>query len=164
MSTTSRRSFLATTGALLAAAAAAPLEAVRPPRVEDAPAPSAHGTRAAATSPQGAWMNNQPQYKTVALYQFTPEMLQPLVGTNFNAADSQGHRMTLRLLSVNDLHQECPGSQSAFSMRFQLVGGKAAPQGTYQFFSPPLGSFLMFVVPSNRKAKSPTYTAVFNRI
>lgn len=159
MSTTSRRRFLATAGTLLAAAAAAPLGAVRPPRVEDAPAPT-HGR---APNAQGAWLSRQPQYQTVSLYQFTPDLFQPLVGTRFTAQDGEGQRMTLRLLSVNDERKQSPGSTTAFSLRFQLVAGKAAPQGTYQFSSPPLGQFLMFVVPSGA-SKRATYTAVINRL
>ena len=162
MSHTSRRSFLSTAGALIAAAAAAPLEAVRPPRADDAPAPIGPG-RGPASTPTASWVTNQPQIQTVALYQFTPQLFQPLVGTNFQAVDDKGRRLVLRLRSVNDLSKQCRGSQAAFSLQFQIVSGKQLPQGTYQFSTPPLGTFLLFVVPS-KPSKAGTYTAVINRL
>jgi uncharacterized protein DUF6916 len=162
MSTSSRRKFLTTAGTLIAAAAAAPLAAVRPPRLEDAPAGS--GRTATTTAGQaGAWINKQPLYQSVALFQFTPELFQPLVGTQFKVADSHGQRASLRLMAVSDLKKQNLSSKTAFSLQFQLVGGKALPQGTYQFFTPTLGTFLMFVVPS-AAAKNPHYTAIINRI
>ena len=162
MSHTSRRSFLSTAGALIAAAAAAPLEAVRPPRADDAPAPTGPG-RGPVSTPAASWITNQPQIQTVALYQFTPELFQPLVGTNFQAVDDKGRRLVLRLRSVSDLSKQCNGSQTAFSLQFQMVSGKQLPQGTYQFSTPPLGTFLLFVVPS-KPSKTGTYTAVINRL
>jgi hypothetical protein len=99
----------------------------------------------------------------VALYQFTPELFQPLVGTNFQAVDDKGRRLVLRLRSVSDLSKQCNGSQTAFSLQFQMVSGKQLPQGTYQFSTPPLGTFLLFVVPS-KPSKTGTYTAVINRL
>ena len=162
MSHTSRRSFLSTAGTLIAAAAAAPLAAVRPPRADEGAAPVGHGV-APTSSPANTWINNQPQYKTVSLYQFTPQLFQPLVGTTFQAADDKGHRLSLRLMTVQDLSQQCHGSQTAFSLQFQTISGKAMRQGTYQFYTPTLGQFLLFVVPS-KPNKNTTYTAVINRL
>lgn len=159
MSSTSRRSFLATTGALIAAAAATPLEAVRPPLISEPHAPTGPGGH----NPANTWIGNQPQYQTVALYQFTPQSFQPLVGTNFKVTDSQGHRLTLRLMTVSDLSKQCPGSKSAFGLRFQVVAGKPLGQGTYQFYTTTLGTFLLFVVPSIMTSHT-TYTAVINRV
>ena len=163
MSHTSRRKFLSTTGTLIAAAAAAPLAGVRPPRAEDAPVPTGHGGSGPRSSPANAWVANQPQYKSVTLYQFTPQLFQPLIGSTFEASDSKGRRVSLRLNAVTDMSQECHGSQAAFALQFQTISGKPLPQGTYQFYTPPLGEFLLFVVPS-KPNKSTTYTAVINRL
>ena len=162
MSHTSRRSFLSTAGTLIAAAAAAPLAAVRPPRADEGVAPIGHGV-APTSNPTNAWVTNQPQFKTVVLNQFTPELFQPLVGTTFQAVDDKGRRNTLRLLAVNDLSKQCHGSRTAFSVRFELISGKQLPQGTYQFSAPTLGPFLLFVVPS-KASRNATYTAVINRL
>lgn len=158
MSKTSRRAFLASAGTFMAVAAAAPLEAVLPRRAGEDRAP---GTRAPGSAAN--WLAKQPQFQTISLYQFTPQLFQPLVGTTFQAVDGSGRQVALRLITVTDLRQQCRGSQTAFALRFQLLGGKPLPQGTYQFSSPPLGTFLLFVVPS-RPSKGATYTAVINRI
>lgn len=163
MKSTSRRSFLATAGTLIAAAAVTPMEAVRPPRLEDAPARSGRTGAASPASAANNWVNNQPLVQSTSPYQFTPELFQPLIGTQFKVADSHSQRATLRLMAVDDLKKENLASKTAFALRFQLVGGKSLPQGTYQFFTPPLGTFLMFVVPS-RPSKNTSYTAVINRI
>ncbi|HXZ29373.1 MAG TPA: hypothetical protein VEG08_15365 [Terriglobales bacterium] len=158
MSKSSRRAFLATTGAFLAAAAALPLQAAA-----QAPAADAGGPAGRASDPANAWLGDQPQYQTISLYQFTPQMFQPLIGSSFVVTDSQGHRLGLRLTAVSDLSKQNPGSRTAFSLSFQQQGGKALEQGTYQFSAPPLGTFLLFVVPS-KTLRQTTYTAVVNRL
>lgn len=159
MSKSSRRAFLTTAGTFLVAAAAAPLHAVKPLQAVDTPARG----RGHSSDPASSWLNSQPQYQTISLYQFTPEMLQPLVGSAFQVTDNQGHRLSLRLIAVTDLSKQNPGAKTAFSLRFQQKGGTALEQGTYQFSTPPLGPFLLFVVPS-QGPRGATYTAIINRI
>ena len=143
MSKSSRRAFLAATGTFLAAAAALPLQAVG-----QAPAADAGGPAGRASDPANAWLGDQPQYQSISLYQFTPQVFRPLIGSNFVVTDSQGHRLGLRLTAVNDLSRQNPGSRTAFSLSFQQQSGQKLEQGTYQFSTPPLGTFLLFVVPS----------------
>ncbi|HUK87730.1 MAG TPA: hypothetical protein VLT85_08710 [Terriglobales bacterium] len=158
MSKSSRRAFLAATGTFLAAAAALPLRAVA-----QAPAADAGGPAGRPSDPAHAWLGERPQDQSMSLYQFTPQLFQPLVGSSFQVADSQGHRLALRLVEVNDLRKQNPGAQTAFSLRFQQQGGKALEQGTYQFSAPPLGTFLLFVVPAKARTGA-TYTAIINRL
>lgn len=159
MSKSTRRAFLATAGTFLAVAVAAPAQAVKPLATGEGSVPAPGHSPGQANT----WVNNQPQYQTVSLYQFTPQLFQPLVGATFQVSDGQGHRLSVRLLAVNDLIKQNPGSQTAFSLRFQQKGGTALDQGTYQFSTPSLGKFLLFVVPA-KGPRGATYTAIINRI
>jgi uncharacterized protein DUF6916 len=147
-----RRSFLAGAGTLLAAAAATPLEAIVP----------AHG--GANNKPNvDAWVKGRPQSEVVSQFQWTQDTFTPLVNSNFQVSDSQGNRILLRLVSVEDLRKQNVNSATAFALHFQLVSGKALPQGTYEFYTPSLGKFLLFVVAST-KSKGAPYIAIVNRL
>lgn len=148
-----RRSFLASAGTLLAAAASTPLHAIVPPHAHTPPTP--------VPNPNG-WLYGRPQVEYTTQFQWTEETFLPFVNTNFQVNDGSGGRMLLKLLAVDDLRKQTKSS-TAFALRFQVIGGKGLGQGTYEFYNPQLGKFLLFVVAAN-KSKSAPYVAIINRL
>lgn len=156
-----RRSFLAGAGMLAASAATAPLHAVIPKAGKKVlppvpvPVPAPNG--------QDAWLASRPQSELVSQFQWTQDTFQPFLNTNFQVNDSQGKRIVLRLISVQDIRKQNSKSTTAFALGFQLVSGTGFGQGTYEFYNPQLGKFLLFVVAAN-KSKAAPYVAVVNRL
>ena len=147
-----RRALLAGAGTLFAAVATTPLQAMVKPEEP----------QAAATGPD-AWLANAPQSQYVSQFQWNEQTFLQFVNSNFQVADGHGNKMTLRLLSVQDLRKQNLKSTTAFSLQFQMVNGTPMSQGTYEFSNPQLGKFLMFVVTSAKRKGAP-YVAVINRL
>ncbi len=144
---TSRRSFLtgmAGVGTYITVAATTPLGATNVKSIDSA-------------------LTDLPQFNSVKLNEFTPELFQGLLGSTFKVTDHSTN-LSLRLVGVELAKQPdgVPPNPAMFSLHFRYLSGKALPQGTYQFHHTQLGSFVMFVVPC-AKVQKPTYTAIFNR-
>lgn len=142
---------------LAAAAATSPLHAVVPNggKRDHPPTPPAKG--------HDIWLTDPPASQFVSQFQWTQDTFQQFLNTNFQVTDSSGKKIVLRLISVQDIRKQNPSSTTAFALGFQVVSGTGFGQGTYQFYNPQLGTFLLFVVAAN-KSKSAPYVAIINRL
>lgn len=142
---------------LAAAAATSPLHAVVPKggKKDLTPAAPAKG--------HDIWGTEPPANEFLSQFQWTQSTFQQFLNTNFQVTDGVGKKIVLRLISVQDSRKQNPKSTTAFTLGFQVVSGTGFGQGTYEFYNPQLGKFLLFVVAAN-KSRSAPYVAVVNRL
>jgi len=74
-------------------------------------------------------------------------------------------KVSVKLVDVQDLGEQAPGSKEAFSLMFRADGTKALPQDTYVIEHERLGTFSFLLVPMRRDNRGRTrYEAVINRL
>jgi len=91
------------------------------------------------------------------------------IGSVFTFTHPAQGKVGLRLIEVADLHslygKERPASKECFSLTFQGPLGRALPQGTYSVTQSQLGSFELFIVPTDEQnPRGLNYEANINRL
>jgi hypothetical protein len=93
---------------------------------------------------------------------YSAERFQTLVGTHFTVDTGLGRPVTMRLEEVEPFAE--PRNQrvtgECFGLRFAVVRGSQAPQGSYVFHHATAGSDTLLIVPSHRDPLD--YLAVIN--
>ena len=87
----------------------------------------------------------------------------PLLGSTFRMSDTHS-TIPVVLAEIGDVPVvTAPGDENRFSLLFTAPAGPKRPQGTYRMQHPRLGEVSLFVVPVGRGATSPQYQAIINR-
>jgi len=85
-----------------------------------------------------------------------------LLGTSFSVMESSGAALSLILVETEDQSGRFGGEN--FSLLFCGSKDRLLTQGTYEFDHRRLGTFGLFIVPTQGEEQSAYYAAVFNRL
>lgn len=85
-----------------------------------------------------------------------------LLGTSFSVTESSGAVLSLVLVETEDQSDRFGGEN--FSLLFRGASKRRLTQGTYEFDHRRLGTFGLFIVPTQGDERIAYYAAVFNRL